>query len=128
MRKVNDIMVEVLTEMNRQFEKWGEQNHSDYYWNGILMEEVGEASKALIENALRNYVGAVTIDKDGPSKVNVVVDRPMNSQLRKELVQVAAVAMSWIESMDRREEKLVYNNGKIWEMETEKTIRANPVP
>lgn len=101
--KVNEIMVEVISEMRRQREKWGEQNHGDYYWNGILMEEVGEASKVMIENSIRSYVGAVTVDADGPCKVNVVVDRPSNGALRAELIQVAAVALSWIECMDRRE-------------------------
>ena len=103
MIKINDVLVEVVAEMRAQFDKWGEQNHSDYYWFGILGEEVGEASRALIENALTNHVGTPTYDANGVSQVCMIVERPDNPALRRELIQVAAVALSWIECIDRRQ-------------------------
>lgn len=63
----------VLQERIRQDETWGEQNHSPTEWLPILMEEVGEFSKAILEN----------------------------SNIREEAVQVAAVALSIVESIDR---------------------------
>lgn len=66
-------------EVDRQRRKWGQQNHDDGYWLGIVTEELGEAAKAYIE---------------GDS----------TDALRKELVHVAAVCVSWIDCIDRREE------------------------
>lgn len=66
----------VLYERRCQDEKWGEQNHNPYKWLAILLEEVGEASKDLLEKELLKY--------------------------RDEMVQVAAVALAAIESYDRQ--------------------------
>ncbi len=65
----------VVDERHRQDAKWGEQNHHPYKWLAILHEETGEAAKAVLESALGEY--------------------------RKELVQVAAVSLAAIESLDR---------------------------
>jgi len=40
----------VNEERERQDTKWGEQNHLPYFWLVILMEEIGELSKAILEN------------------------------------------------------------------------------
>lgn len=40
----------VHSELNRQHRKWGDQYHSDTYWLGIIMEEIGEVAKAVIEH------------------------------------------------------------------------------
>ncbi len=63
-------------ERQRQDREWGEQNHDDLYWLGILTEEVGELAKAIIEG-----------DCHGA----------------KELVEVAAVAVQWLDAIGRRE-------------------------
>ena len=68
----------VRTERMQQDSKWGEQNHPDLYWLGILMEEVGEASRAIIEG------------------------RGWEEKRDNELIQVAAVAVAWIEAIRRR--------------------------
>lgn len=39
----------IQIERNAQDEKWGPQHHSDEKWLAILMEEVGEAAKAILE-------------------------------------------------------------------------------
>lgn len=77
---------DVLAERLRQDAKWGEQNHDDLYWLGIQTEEVGEVAKECIEAALN----------DG-------IDHEEN--LRIELTHVAAVALQWIEAIDRRRAK-----------------------
>jgi hypothetical protein len=70
----HDILLVVASERARQDAKWGEQNHDDLYWLGILMEEVGEAAKDVIENRSPH----------------------------KELIEVAAVAVAWVEAITRR--------------------------
>lgn len=71
----HDVLQDVLEERRRQDAKWGEQWHTSLYWLGILMEEVGETSKAIIERK--------------------------SDDIRKELVQVAAVAVAWLENIER---------------------------
>lgn len=94
-----EVLADVADERVRQHEKWGPQHHADgtgpifeaeawawkhyndmrvgvtgdTYWKGILLEEVYEA---LAEQ-----------------------DR---AKLREELVQVAAVAVAWVEDLDSR--------------------------
>ena len=66
----------ISAERDRQIEKWGRRrNHRHLYWLGILMEEVGEAAQAVIENK-------------------------QWEEIRKELVQVAAVAVAWMECVE----------------------------
>lgn len=72
----DDVFIEIKEERNRQDKKWGEQNHDPLYWLGILMEEVGEASKAAIESDFPQY--------------------------RREIVHVAAVAVQMIECYQRK--------------------------
>jgi len=72
---------EVITERRHQDEKWGEQNHDDGTWSLILAEEVGEASKAAL--GIR-FTGDTT------------------GRLEVELIQAAAVAVAWLESIRRR--------------------------
>lgn len=73
----------VLAERERQDAKWGEQNHDDYIWLAILMEEVGEASQETL------------VEKFGAAANG-------HGNLREEVVHIAAVALAWIECIDRR--------------------------
>jgi len=68
------IFQEIAAELARQRELWGRQLHQPLYWNAILGEEVGEINKALVDYDLAN--------------------------LRRELIQVAAVAVSFAISLD----------------------------
>lgn len=71
----NNLLHEVEAERTRQDEKWGASRKlRSELWATILGEEYGEACKAVLE------VDAVN--------------------LREELMQVAAVALAWIESLD----------------------------
>lgn len=72
------VMTEISHELERQHLKWGVQDHEPLYWLGILTEEVGEVAKAFIEH------------------------RPL-SVVEKELIQVAAVAISAIASLRRQQ-------------------------
>jgi len=74
----------ILEERFRQNMKWGEQNHDPFLWGTILGEEYGEFCEAALE--LRFGKGES-------------VERL--AHLRAEAVQVAAVAMSIVECIDR---------------------------
>lgn len=80
---MSKVLVEVETERTRQDEIWGEQNHRPADWLTILMEEVGEAAKHAVETRF---------DYGGDSNY---------SKYRREMVQVAAVAVAAVESLDR---------------------------
>ena len=77
-RRRSHAMLAVEQERNAQDAKWGEQNHPNLLWLGILGEEFGEVSKALIEGDPIDHV-------------------------REELVQVAAVCVAWLECLERNE-------------------------
>jgi len=76
------VMREIQAERQRQDEKWGEQNHDDTWWLAILMEEVGELAQAMLHSSFGG---------------------PHAGTERIELMQVAAVAVQWLEAMGRRE-------------------------
>lgn len=76
---------EVIIERKRQDDRWKEQNHSDEWWLPILLEEIGEVSEAMLD------------DKFGqPPNLN-------QWEIRKELIEVVAVGIAWLECMNRRE-------------------------
>ncbi|EKO04744.1 MazG-like family protein [Leptospira interrogans] len=77
------IIQEILGEREKQDQKWGEQNHNPIEWCAILVEEVGEVSKAALETHFKY---------DGKNDL---------SEYREELIQVAAVALAMIECLDR---------------------------
>lgn len=71
----------VLRERDRQDGKWGVQNHDDFKWLAILAEEHGELAEQILH----------TNDKN----------------MRKELVQVIAVGLAWLEHVERRRNALM---------------------
>jgi NTP pyrophosphatase (non-canonical NTP hydrolase) len=82
---MDDILKEVVEERCRQDEKWGQQDHSPIEWCAILGEEVGEVNKAALEKHF-GYEEAEGF-----------------LAYRKELIQVMAVAMNMIQSLERNE-------------------------
>jgi hypothetical protein len=48
---VGDVLVEVADERVNQNVKWGAQAHDPPVWLAILMEEVGEAAQAWLQQA-----------------------------------------------------------------------------
>ena len=70
------ILDEVAKERWRQLQLWGEQFHEPDRWLAILMEEVGETAQAQNEQKRAEY--------------------------RKEMIQVAAVAVAAIEALDKQ--------------------------
>ena len=70
-----DVYDEIRAEQEHQLQKWGIQNHDAGMWMLILGEEVGEAAQSALKQQADHY--------------------------RAELVQVAAVAVSMLQSFDR---------------------------
>lgn len=79
-----DVLSEIAAERASQDFKWGQQNHGAGTWLAILSEEVGEFSKAILEQQFPGSQGAID-----------------ENEIRDELKQVAAVAVAMIEAFDR---------------------------
>ena len=81
---MDNILEEIKAERKRQDEKFGaDRNQQPLEWNAILGEDVGEVNTECIEY---NFYQKPTDD------------------MRKELIQVAAVAVAWIENLDRNKQ------------------------
>lgn len=74
----------VAEERKRQEMKWGTQNHNPLLWQNILTEEIGEVSKELNEFSFS-------------------ADLKRLENARTELIQVAAVAIAFADSLSRNE-------------------------
>lgn len=78
------VIKDIIQERKRQDSKWGSQrNLSDLTWIAILTEEVGESAQEVLTRIPGNEVAGKG-----------------HGDLREELVQVAAVAVAWIEALD----------------------------
>ncbi|MGG8495946.1 hypothetical protein ACQY1Q_05995 [Tenacibaculum sp. TC6] len=95
------ILQEIREERSRQNEKWGEQNHNLVEWMAILTEEHGEVGKEAVEL----HFGAQQFNPSLEENKEAFKERL--EAYRTELIQVAAVAVSMIESVERNEFKWV---------------------
>jgi len=85
------ILQEISDERLRQDNKWGVQQHPDLYWLAILTEEVGEVAKELCDLAY-------TLEHQS---LDIFIYDAIREKIKKELIQVAAVAVAWIEDSER---------------------------
>lgn len=93
------VLLEVDTERDGQDEKWGEQNHPDGTGYAYLQEKADQARR---DCNLAAATGTVTWRHILREEYYEALACTDDQQLRAELVQVAAVAVSWIEAIDRR--------------------------
>ncbi|CAM4156265.1 hypothetical protein [Deinococcus marmoris] len=91
--KTGAVLGEVLAERQRQDAKWGQQDHDPSTWLMVLAEEVGEANQAVFETLFPTYDKRAA--QHGPRTL---------AEYRQELIQVAAVAVAAIESLDRQDQ------------------------
>lgn len=82
---IEAVLREVAHERIKQLDKWGQQDCTDFEWISILTEEVGEAAKEANDFNFKKI--------DDPTAL---------PRLRKELIQIAAVAVAHVEAIDRR--------------------------
>ncbi len=98
LNKTQRVLEMIATERQRQRDKWGEQSVPNGIWMKILMEEVGESAKEALEDWVNQQSGAVyQAHADG-------IDH--HERLIKELTEVAAVAVSWIEDLQANGRKV----------------------
>ena len=104
-QELSQQVVDIMTERCVQNATWGEQNHTPIEWLAILTEEVGEVAKDTL---------SIRFGK-----------KPNLAGYRKELVQVAAVALAAIECYDRKivNDKKA-NTDRIAMAEAEKELAA----
>jgi len=100
---MKNIIDEVIKERERQNNKFGEQNHSPIEWIAILGEEFGECAKESVD-----FHFAYGIKKEVIAGMELNVESPDPTQMKRmanyrmEMIQVAAVAIQAIESLDRQ--------------------------
>lgn len=85
------ILNDIKTERERQNIMWGVENHHMEIWVSLLGEEYGELCQAINETIF-----------------NTGSDRGGYENIKKEAIQVAAVAVSFLECLER-------NKGR-WEL------------
>lgn len=89
----------VQAERKRQDEKWGDQNgNHPFEWVSILGEEYGELCEAVNETFFKNG--------DKPERGGI-------DKMRKEAVQVAAVAVALIEALDKSDHGNIHDNPEL---------------
>jgi len=82
MSNLDNVLEDVAKERERQEAKWGDQSsNSDLVWSAVLGEEYGESAQAVLHDTFGGKAAGT---------------------LREELIQVAAVAVAWIEALDAR--------------------------
>ena len=102
--KANPAINEVRGEMVRQVAKWGVQQHKSYTINTVMneVEISADAAKARCdEKAKKGLVSWTDIFLEEVFEAFDEAKKGNLENLRTELVQCAAVAVSWIESIDR---------------------------
>jgi len=93
------VLYEVARERCRQDAKWGEQNHPDGT-GGEIDRITSEATRRACKRAADR--GGITWRHILAEEVYEGFGEPSADMLRTELIQVAAVAVAWVEAIDRR--------------------------
>jgi hypothetical protein len=99
MTTLADILAEITAERARQDAKFGEQNHPD--GTGEIYRRDADLARDRCQRAHRR--GGLTFQHILDEEVAEAYAESDPAKLREELVQVAAVAVAWIEAIDRRE-------------------------
>lgn len=112
---LDDILIDISHERTSQFAKWGQQDHPDSFSNYPLADYTSHRYMTAAELADR---AKENNDADGDrgdvNWQNILLEEVFETleaaqrarhpdHLRAELVQVAAVAVAWVEAIDRRE-------------------------
>jgi hypothetical protein len=93
------VLGEIAAERARQDEKWGEQNHPDGTGDYPEIIDADVARMACEGAAEGGYLDWLHILRE---EVAEAFAESAPDKLRAELVQVAAVAVAWVEAIDRR--------------------------
>lgn len=105
------VLAEISDERSRQDEKWGEQNHPDgtgprVAYAGGLEYAADRRERARHKCDYEHHRGTGTWAHILEEEHTEALAEDDPAKLRAELVQVTAVAVAWIEAIDRRERDL----------------------
>jgi len=115
--QIRPVLEEVAQERLRQIDKWGHQNHPDGTGPSIdIIDDIGnfpgdgpEAANGWLTDcarsrtdALAKVPGRLTFAHILTEEWAEAMETEHPTDLRQELIQVAAVATSWVEALDRR--------------------------
>jgi malonyl CoA-acyl carrier protein transacylase len=92
------VLDEVLEERERQEAKWGQQDHPD--GTGPSFESSAKTYRVRCQRAFNEF-GTGTYRDILLEEVYEALVESDKSRLREELIQVAAVAVAWVEKLDR---------------------------
>lgn len=104
-----DVLEEVSQERGRQENKWGQQDHPDGTRDDRrMLRDVTQPTWGTMSHAARIVTN--TAAEDGSLEwLDVLFEEVAEAfaesdpaRLRAELIQVAAVAVAWVEAIDRR--------------------------
>jgi hypothetical protein len=98
-RLLTPVFAEVAIERTRQDDRWGEQNHAD---GTGLYQHAAAAERARRECDRKANAGTITWADILREEVYEAFAEDHPAALRAELLQVAAVAVAWVEAIDRR--------------------------
>lgn len=93
------IFGDILTERQRQDDKWGEQNHPDGTGDEHY-KQMEEAYKFKVDSVAA--VGEDTWDLILLEEIYEALAESDVTKLRKELIESAAVIVAWVGAIDRR--------------------------
>lgn len=98
---VRPVVIDVDIEMDDQVTRWGEQNHPDGTRSDLVSRFFADSAKQACAEAVSR--GQLTWRLILEEEVREAFAETDPSLLREELIQVAAVAASWAEAIDRRQ-------------------------
>lgn len=102
---MSSVLAEIVLERNRQDAKWGEQNHPDGtgpdamvagLWLGGWAPIMRKATQRAATEGWLTWLHVLA------EEFAEAAEADSKANLRAELIQVAAVAIAWIEAIDRR--------------------------
>lgn len=102
MENLPKVLEEVAQERRNQEAKWGQQNHPDGTGNYLRYTLHANNQRMIVETRAQN--DSLAYSDILLEEVAEAVECTDADKLRAELVQVAAVAVAWIECIDRRKE------------------------
>lgn len=98
------VVAAINAERELQHAKWGQQDHDSYTWLAVLGEEYGELSQAILHDTFGGKAAGT---------------------MRDELVHVAAVAVQWLECLDRNMTKVPTAPQRCAALIADATVLAN---
>lgn len=96
---LNSVLLEVAAERTAQDEKFGEQNHPD--GTDPSFSTLADAARVRVDASAQ--VGRLTWREILLEEVWEAMSEADRAALRIELLQVAAVAVAWVEKLDRED-------------------------